>query len=348
MDAREAKEAEKAAKAEEKRRAKEEAAAAAAAAAQAQAVADAQARAEAEAARVAAEAALLRATTWGPGTNLGHNELGDLEIYIEFSHPPAAVGGDGALAWTPAINPAPLHAGTWAIDADNENRMVYRAPGNAWELSTKYEVTVAVDGVESARGEALAAPVRFNFRTPRLSVVDVYPSTGATVAPTAAGVVVFDQAVDAATVLEHMSVTHGRNKVVEVELVAHDAEGLSAGIVGLLDACDDPATMAVVFRPVQPVPYDAYVTIQIPSGTPGRVGNLGTIDAASSQFEIWQEFKFRGLSWNVTNINLVVSRNVRLEFNTVLSDPELPADQAQAPTFVYQSVAVCDVCDVCL
>ncbi len=223
-------------------------------------------------------------TTTGPLHVLRAQPEGEVGIApfltITFDQPmvPVATIGQLAAADVPATI-TPDVPGTWQwigtrtlrFDADREAIQADRLP-----MATEFTVEVPA-GTTSATGGELAETVAFGFTTPPPVAQWVQPSDES-LPLVPVFVASFDQRVDPAAVLETI--------VLEADGDEHPVRLATAEEI----AADDMARMLVdgavdgrwvAFRPVDPLPADAAITIDVGPGTPSAEGPLTTTEAAS-------------------------------------------------------------------
>ena len=133
-------------------------------------------------------------------------------------------------------------------------------------MATAYTVTVPA-GTTARTGGALAEDVTFSFTTPAPTVQAVVPQ-GDSLVLDPVFVVVFDQIVDPATVLEHLTLDADGGRAVRLATPEEvDADDTVRPVVE--QALDG---RWVAFRPTEPLPADTPVAITVNQGTPSAEG----------------------------------------------------------------------------
>jgi hypothetical protein len=194
----------------------------------------------------------------------GDVELG-AEITVTFSQPmvPLASVGEVASREVP-VRMLPRAPGAWRwIDV----RTVKFEPAGRLPMATEFTVEVPA-GTAAASGGRLAAAERWTFSTPAPRAIGGYPySSPVRLQPVF--VVAFDQRIDPAAVLRTVRLTAGRVRqpvrlATRAEIDADpEAKALAAG---------QDAGRWMAFRPVQPLPRDAGVEVQVGPATPSAEG----------------------------------------------------------------------------
>ncbi len=171
---------------------------------------------------------------------------------------------DVPVVITPAVDGRWRWIGTRTLRFEVNPGVVDRLPA-----ATEYRVEVP-RGTTAADGSTLDADVTWTFRTPAARVVT---SVGASdsMALTPVLVAVFDQRVDPAAVLPTITMRAGSDDVALRLATADEIEADAAAVQAVGDALDD---RTIAFRPVDPLPVDAAITITIGPGTPSLEGPL--------------------------------------------------------------------------
>ena len=218
----------------------------------------------------------------GPLQVLRFQPEGDVAIApfvtITFNQPMVPVGtlGQLAAAEVPAtIEPAV--EGTWQWIGTRTLRFDSAAGYDRMPMATTYTVTVPA-GAASASGASLAEAATFTFTTPAPTVTAFVPSDTDQLPLTPVWVATFDQRVDPAAVLATVSVTADGDPVA-LRLATDDeiaADETAASAVSVAEA-----GRFVAFRPVDPMPTDARVVVDIGPGTPSAEGPATTTEADS-------------------------------------------------------------------
>ncbi len=199
-------------------------------------------------------------------------------VSITFDQPmvPVATVGQLAAADVPATI-TPQLAGHWqwigtsTLRFDAESDRADRLP-----MATDYTVTVPA-GTASASGGVLTDAVSWQFSTPPVTVQYLSPTDGP-LPLTPVFVATFDQLVDPAAVLSTVHVTaDGDGRAMRLATADEIAADTSAQQI--VDTAGDDRWLA--FRPVDPLPADAELSISIGPDTPSAEGPRVTTAAAS-------------------------------------------------------------------
>ncbi len=205
-------------------------------------------------------------------------------VTITFSQPMVALGTlDQLDAATVPATITPDVPGRWQwigtrtlrfdanVDADGQPLAGDDgAPVDRLAMATEFTVTVPA-GTESASGATLADPVTFEFATPPVTVQSFQPEDS-TLGLEPVFIAVFDQRVDAVAVLDHVVLRAGDDQypvrvATRAEIEADDVARQIRGGLGAL-ATD----RWIAFRPVEPLPTDTAITVEIGEGTPSAEG----------------------------------------------------------------------------
>ena len=197
---------------------------------------------------------------------------------LTFSSPmvPVATSTDlAALDVLADLTPQPPGAWRWL-----DTRTLVFEPEGRFPMATRYEVRVEA-GTRSVGGEPLAQTVAWTFATPAPRLLHSHPNRG----PQGLEPVIFaafDQRIDAEAVLTHTRVRCKRRHIA-VRLATSGEVDADATVRDLARAAEPDTWIA--FRPVEPLPEEAPITVSFDAGTPSAEGPRAT-DAA-------QEFTFR-------------------------------------------------------
>ncbi len=167
----------------------------------------------------------------------------------------------------PAVDGRWRWLGTRTLRLEHTSDEIDRLPA-----ATDYEVVVPA-GTQSATGEALAEDFRFTFSTPPPTVESVVPG-GEVVDVQPVFVITFDQRVEPQSVLDRITVTADGERAVRLatdDEVAAD-EQARAAVEQALEG------RWVALRPVEPLPGDAAVVLEVGAGTPSAEGPRTTAD----------------------------------------------------------------------
>lgn len=218
----------------------------------------------------------------GPLHVLRHQPDGPVAIApfvtITFDQPMAPIttvgqlaAGDAPATITPAIPGRWQWIGTSTLRFDATSTQFDRLP-----MATVYTVAVAA-GTKSATGGVLADAVSFQFSTPPVTVRSFQP-TGTSLPLVPVFAAVFDQRVDQQAVLATTTLKTDEQRH-QVRLAT--AAEIQADDVARRMLADAPEGRWVAFRPIDPLPADSKVTVQIGPGTPSAEGSATATSAAT-------------------------------------------------------------------
>ncbi|MCA9493519.1 MAG: hypothetical protein KC621_26490, partial [Myxococcales bacterium] len=238
------------------------------------------------------------------------------DVRVTFDRPMVALGEREA---PPVATLTPAAPGRWRWEGDRS--LVFDGDGRL-PMATTYTLEVPA-GTRSASGDLLTEPARTTFSTPPPALVAHWPATN--VPPEASLVLVFDQEVDPARVLEHLEVagTSARFRVGTTEEVA----ALPAAATG-----GAPPARVVVLRPTSPLRAGAQVTVTVPAGTPSAEGPRTTTADQPVTFHVLPELRvvehhcFGGRAWCEPEKGLVVvfSTEITGPLGGWTVEPEVP------------------------
>ena len=189
--------------------------------------------------------------------------------------PIATVGQLDGVAVPATIEPAIpgrwqwIGASTLRFDATSD--VIDRLP-----MATDFTVTVPA-GTTSATGGALAQAVTFSFATPPATVQSVFPMNDSlSLVPVL--VATFDQRIDPQAVLDTIDVkADGKRREIRLATDAEVAadEQVRSSVGRLADR------RWLAFRPVDPLPKDAAISVDVGPGTPSAEGAGVSVTATS-------------------------------------------------------------------
>jgi len=216
----------------------------------------------------------------GPLHVLRHQPDGDVPIApylsITFDQPMVPVTTVGQLdsldvpaTLTPAVDGHWQWIGTRTLRFDADSDAVDRLP-----MATTFTVEVP-KGTKSATGGTLAEAVTFTFTTPPATVQSFSPQ-GDSLSLTQVFVVAFDQRIDADAVLKTVHLK-ADGKEVAVRLATAEEVDADDNARMTSEGAEDGRWLA--FRPVDPLPADAALSIAIGPDTPSAEGPATTTDA---------------------------------------------------------------------
>jgi alpha-2-macroglobulin len=149
--------------------------------------------------------------------------------------------------------------------------------------STEYVVEVPA-GTESATGGVLAEAVTWTFSTPPLQLVRSYPEENNPQPRDPLFFMAFNQQIDRASVLEHISVTAG-GRPVAVRLATDEEIAADERVSALVENSLDARWLA--FRSDELLPADSEIVVTAGAGTPSAEGPLTTTEEQSFRFRTY-------------------------------------------------------------
>ena len=171
--------------------------------------------------------------------------------------------------------------GTKTLNFQYNSELIDRLP-----MATEYEVVIPA-GIESAVGGVLAESVSFGFNTPALKMQQYHP-WGEPQPLEPLFFISFDQRIDPAKVLEHITVkADGRN--VDIKLATKDEMAEDETISNLMENAQE--NRYLVFRTYKPLPADAEIDVTVEVGAPSAEGPLLTTEAQSYSFYTYAPLK---------------------------------------------------------
>ncbi len=171
--------------------------------------------------------------------------------------------------------------GTKTLNFQADSDLIDRLP-----MATEYEVVIPA-GTESAVGGVLSDTVSFKFNTPA-PIMQRYHPYGDPQPLEPVFFISFDQRVDPASVLEHLTVTaDGRN--VDVKLANKDEIADDEHISNMSEYAQEGRWLA--FRAYEPLPADSEIRVTVEAGTPSAEGPLTTPSGQSYSFYTYAPLK---------------------------------------------------------
>jgi alpha-2-macroglobulin len=199
-------------------------------------------------------------------------------VSITFNQPMVPLGtveqlaeADVPATITPELPGRWQWIGTRTLRFDADTDLVDRLP-----MATTFHVEVPA-GTRSASGSELAAAVAFDFETPPVTVQSFRPE-GDSLPLEPVFLATFDQRVDAAAVLATVELRAG-DEARPVRLATDaeiEADETVREVLGTL--AED---RWIAFRPVEPLPTDTSITVEIGPDTPSAEGPRVSTEAAS-------------------------------------------------------------------
>ncbi|MCI4675885.1 Ig-like domain-containing protein [Candidatus Mycolicibacterium alkanivorans] len=248
-------------------------------------------------------------------------------VSITFSAPMVALDSvDAAVVMEPPVRLDPQPPGEWRWM--DPRTLVFVPQGARMPMATAYRVEVPA-GTRSAAGAAIARDVAFGFATPAPRLVARHPE-GNRVRPDSVMLLVFDQTVDAGTVLASTSITAGEQvldfRIATAEEIAADA--VAAQVAGV------PEGRAIAARPLAPFPFDTTCSVTLQPGVRSLEGPRATTSAVTWDFATPGPFRVHGLQKDWRGRNPVPGATWVIE----LSNPVDPASFEEAMVSVEPPV----------
>lgn len=210
-------------------------------------------------------------------------------LSITFSAPMVPLESvDAAVVMEPPVRLDPQPPGEWRWM--DPRTLVFVPKGERMPMATAYRVEIPA-GTRSASGAELAQDVVFGFGTPAPQLVAGHPE-GNRVRPDSVVLLMFDQAVDAASVLESISVAADQ-RALTVRVATSGEIAADADAVGLAARASEGR--AVALCPVGPLPFDTTCSVTLPAGVRSLEGPRTTTSAANWDFATPGPFRVRGL-----------------------------------------------------
>jgi uncharacterized protein YfaS (alpha-2-macroglobulin family) len=210
----------------------------------------------------------------GPLQVLRHQPEGDVDIApvvsITFDQPMVPVGTVGQLdaaavpaTITPDIPGRWQWIGTTTLRFDATSDVIDRLP-----MSTDYTVTVPA-GTTSATGGVLAEAVSWTFSTPTPQIQSFQPDDDDSMPLVPLFLATFDQRIDPAAVLATIRLrADGEDR--EVRLATAEEIAADTSVQQVVDRVPDARWIA--FRPVDPLPADAAIGVEVGPNVPSAEG----------------------------------------------------------------------------
>jgi alpha-2-macroglobulin len=235
-------------------------------------------------------------------------------ISITFNHPMVPITTLGQLAAsdvpvrvTPAVEGKWQWIGTKTLRFDAAVGGIDRLP-----MATEYNVVIPA-GTKAAVGAPLAKEIAFSFRTPPVTVQSTQPSDGSeSLSRTPTFVLVFDQRIDAARVLETIALKAG-DKSVPIRIATADEikADKTVNVSSLLDG------RWVAFRPVDQLPTDTALRVEVAKDTKSAEGPRTTTEVQSYSFRTYPPLKLKNTSCG-DGPRCIPGSNIILEFTNEL------------------------------
>jgi alpha-2-macroglobulin len=211
-------------------------------------------------------------------------------VSITFSQPMVPLGtlGDLAAGSVPVMIDPPL-TGTWrwlgtkTLTFEYDSDLIDRLP-----KATAYTATIPA-GTKSVTGGVLAKTVTWDFSTPPVQVVTMYPQN----IPQPLNPLIFvgfDQRIDQAAVLETIQVFAGNDRASLI--LASQAEIEKDALVNQYVKSAQPGRW-LVFKATKSFPADTSISVTIGPGTPSAEGPLVSSSAQSFSFSTYAPLRIQ-------------------------------------------------------
>ena len=226
-------------------------------------------------------------------------EAGDAPaITIVFSQPmtPLATVGRVAESHVPA-RLTPSAPGRWRW-LDTRTLRFEPQDGRAMPLATQFDVEVPA-GTRSELGATLAEAERWTFST-RRPAINFWWTDSTPIGLSPIFAVMFDQRVDPARVIEHVSIRAAGNAFDVQAVDPATVEGETGDDLREWMEEQRVRGRVVVFRAARELPYDSKVVVTIAAGTPSAEGPLGTAKDEVIEFATYGPLRVIGqqCGWN--------------------------------------------------
>lgn len=221
----------------------------------------------------------------GPLTITRHQPDGDVEmaprLSLNFSKPMVPLTSHEALAAADVpVTLAPQPPGEWRWAGSQT--LVFQPEGGRFPMATEYTATVPA-GLKSALGDSLAEAVTWSFRTPPPKVTDFHPESGDSTDVQPLIFIAFDQGVDGAALLPHITLKADGNPAALRLATAAEVEA-DEEVKRMAEAAKEGRWVAL--RPVEALPLAAEVKVDVGPGLPSAEGPRTTETADSRQFMV--------------------------------------------------------------
>lgn len=168
---------------------------------------------------------------------------------------------------SPALTGTWRWVGTRTLTFNYDSDLIDRLP-----KATAYRVTIPA-GIKSASGNVLAEEVSWTFTTPPPTLLSSFPYEYSTYGLDPLFVLVFDQRINPATVLETIKIT-ADGKAVSARLATEEEITAEERASWLIEST--PEGRLVALKPVAALPKDAEIIVRVLAGTASAEGPLTT------------------------------------------------------------------------
>ncbi|HEY4238718.1 MAG TPA: alpha-2-macroglobulin family protein [Kofleriaceae bacterium] len=201
-------------------------------------------------------------------------------LSITFDQPMVALGGPVETPVT--LSPQPKGQWRWL----GTKTLVFEPDGHAFPRATKYSVLIP-GGWKGSGGVATASTTAFAFETPAPTLASTWPAGNSARTDTPI-YIELDQPIDPTAVAAKIRVTAGGHAVAIRALTAAEI----AASPEILEhtraaAAQEHGHNWLAIRPTEPLPTDADISVQLPAGTAGTEGPVGTPLAQSFAFHTY-------------------------------------------------------------
>ncbi len=238
--------------------------------------------ADAGAGVVKEEPASLRILTYAPE---GEIEIAP-QLTVVFSHPMVALGSKVSQdATNPPVELSPQPPGRWRW---LDTRTAMFEPQGRFPMATEYRVRVPA-GVQTTDGRALEEDFTWRFSTPPLALTRHHP-VGKSQPVDPLMFVRFNQRIDAATLLPHLSLEARRTgKTIEVRQATEAEIEADAKVKELVESSKPETWLAL--RSEDPLPLGENIVLSISEGAPSAEGPRTSETPLERKFETHGDFR---------------------------------------------------------
>jgi uncharacterized protein YfaS (alpha-2-macroglobulin family) len=208
-------------------------------------------------------------------------------LSVSFSQPMVAITSHEESVKNVPVKLTPEPKGQWRWVG---TKTLLFDPEVRFPMATEYKVEIA-KGTKSANGDVLAKAKNFKFVTPSVTMKQSYPTYNPQpLSPTI--FVAFDQRIDPSAVLSKIKLeVKGRNRAVRMASEEEIKEDKTVFAMVEAQRKRDNGKRWIAFRPEQPLPKDASVSVTVAKGTPSAEGPLLTKSGQSFSFRTFAPLK---------------------------------------------------------
>ncbi len=247
------------------------------------------------------------------------------ELSITFSQPMVAVTSQDDAAAVVPVKLTPTPKGRWRWIG---TRTILFDPEVRFPQATTYAVEIPA-GTKSANGGVLKDAVKFSFETPAPTLAGSYPSPFEPQHLDVPMFAMFDQKIDAAAVLAHITVNvNGKPWAIQMMTASDIAQGKDKQLKNVVEAAqkDEQQGRWLAFRGTQPFPADAAIDVLIGAGTPSAEGPNPTTAVQTFSYRTFPPLRIdrAECGWNH---DCRPGMAFTIQFNNPLDDQKFDAQQ---------------------